>query len=91
MSKNGNAVLSSKGEYTMFSFADRTITFLTSKDLERYVAVKEWDHGYLVVKARYKSRPDEEEYIDLIPILKNLYMDSEKFLSPIKGVVIQYV
>ena len=28
----------------------------------------------------------EEEYIDLVPILKNLYFDADKFLSPIKGV-----
>ena len=90
MSKTGNAILSSNGEYTTFSFAGKTLTFLTSKDLERYLSVKEWDHGYLVVTAKYKSRPIEEEYIDLLPILHNLYMDSEQFLAPIKGVNIQY-
>ena len=91
MNEAGNAVLSSSGEYTTFSFAGRTLTFLTSKDLERYLSVKEWDNGYLVVTAKYKSRPVEEEYIDLLPILRNLYMDSESFLSPIKGVKIHYV
>ena len=91
MLDTGNAILSSHGEYTTFSFAGRTLTFLTSKDLDRYVSVKEWDHGYLVVTAKYKSRPEEEEYIDLLPILQNLYMDSDNFLAPIKGVNIQYV
>ena len=28
----------------------------------------------------------EEEYIDLVPILQNLYFDADKFLEPIKGV-----
>ena len=91
MTETGNAVLSSSGEYTTFSYAGKTLTFLTGRDLDRYLSVKEWDHGYLVVTAKYKSRPEEEEYIDLLPILQNLYMDPESFLSPIKGVSIQYV
>lgn len=85
------AILSNRGAYTTFSFRDRTLTFLTSKDLDRYLKVKEWDHGYLVVDARYKNRADEEEYIDLIPILENLYMNVNEFLDPIKEVIIQYV
>lgn len=89
MEKN-NAILSSSGEYTTFSFGGRTLTFLTSKELERYTRVKEWDNGYLVVMARFKSR-EEEDYIDLLPILKNLYMNAEEFLKPIKGVVIRYL
>lgn len=47
-----------------------------------------WDNGYLVVLTQYRSRPAEEEYIDLLPILSNLYMDPEAFLSPIKEVKI---
>lgn len=85
------AILSSQGEYSTFSFGGRTLTFLTSKDLIRYTGVVEWDHGYLVVTAQYRSRPEEEEYIDLIPILENLYMDTQQFLEPIKGVEIRYV
>lgn len=50
-----------------------------------------WDHGYLVVMAKYAHNQDEEEeYIDLIPILKNLYYDAHKFLTPIKKVRVQY-
>lgn len=87
------AILSSSGEYTTFSANGRTITFLTSKNLDRYTKVVEWDDGYIVVMCRMKSRPDEEreDYIDLIPILKNLYIDPVHFLSPIKEVSIQYV
>ncbi len=34
---------------------------------------------------------DEEEYIDLIPILENLYFDTNSFLKPIQKVRIEYV
>ena len=88
MTNSDCAILSSKGAYTSFSFRDTTITFLTSRDLDCHLKVLTWDHGYLVVLARYKSRPAEEEYIDLIPILTNLYMDPEVFLDPIKEVAI---
>ena len=84
------AVLSSNGEYTTFSYGGRTLTFMTSKDLDRYTEIKEWDNGYIVVMAKYKSKDECEEYIDLLPILKNLYMDAETFLKPIKRVVISY-
>ena len=37
-----------------------------------------------------KNNPiDEEEYIDLIPILQNLYINAEEFLKPITKVKIQ--
>ena len=59
--------------------------------LERYTKVKEWDNGYLVVAAKYKHKEEiEEEYIDLVPVLNNLYIDSDRFLEPIKEVRIQY-
>ncbi len=40
---NQTAYLSNRGEYTTFSVGDRTITFLTSKNLEKYIEVVEWD------------------------------------------------
>ena len=91
MDNSQQAVLSSHGEYTTFSSGGRTLTFLTSRDLDRYIKVLTWDHGYLEVRAKYKSRPDEEEYIDLLPILRNLRMDPNSFLDPIQEVTIQYV
>ena len=90
MAERSTAYLSNSGEYTTFTFGDRTLTFLTSKSLERYTSVKEWDNGYLVVMAKYTTRPtDEEEYIDLIPILENLHMNVDEFLNPIQQVEVR--
>jgi hypothetical protein len=41
--------------------------------------------------AKYKGHEEEEEYIDLVPILENLYFDVEEFLKPIQKVRIAYV
>ena len=51
--------------------------------------VLEWDNGYLVVSALYNGI-ETEDYIDLIPILKNLCIDPEEFLKNIKEVTIRY-
>ena len=41
----------------------------------------------MCIRDRYKQNAEpEEEYIDLVPILQNLYFDADKFLEPIKGV-----
>jgi len=41
--------------------------------------------------AKYEhNQKTEEEYIDLIPILKNLYINPQEFLSPIKSVEVKY-
>lgn len=84
------AVLNNSGNFTSFSFNGRNIRFRTSSALERYTKVLEWDHGYLVVMAKYKGLPAEEEYIDLVPILQNLYIDADAFLNPIRKVELQY-
>jgi hypothetical protein len=91
MSDN-RAILSSYDEYTTFTYNDRTITFLTGKNLYRYTSVKEWDDGYIVVMCKTKSRPtiEQEDYIDLIPILENLLIEPKSFLKPIKEVEICY-
>ena len=83
----GTAILSSSGNLTSFSYGDRCIRFKTSPRLERYTEVKEWDRGYIVCMAKYDSAGiAEEEYIDLVPILRNLYIDPADFLNPIKKV-----
>ena len=87
---NDYAILTSEGEYTIFEFNSDRIKFATSNRLERYTKILEWDHGYLVVNARYKGVGEVEEYIDLVPILENLYYDVDKFLEPIKEVRIEY-
>jgi len=40
------------------------------------------------VTAKYKNIGEVEEYIDLVPILDNLYYDVDEFLKPIKEVKI---
>ena len=85
------AKISVDGKYTVFSFRDQRIKFRTSTKLKKYLRVKKWDNGYLVVMAKYATRPtEEEEYIDLIPILENLYMNAEAFLRPIQQVEVRY-
>ena len=50
--------------------------------------VKTWENGYLVVMADYDGMGVTEEYIDLVPILQNLYITPETFLKDIKNVKI---
>ena len=87
---NNCATIKNEGEYTIFIFDNQKIRFMTSTKLERYTKIVEWDHGYLVVMAKYKGLDEIEEYIDLVPILKMLYYDVDKFLKPIKEVKIDY-
>ncbi len=86
------AFLSSEGEYSTFTFQDRKISFYTGKNLLRYSGVKEWDEGYLVVMCANKDDPyqEKEDYIDLLPILENLYIDPDSFLKDIREVEIKY-
>lgn len=84
------ATLSNEKGYTVFKFENYRIRFKAPYSLERYISVKEWDNGYLVVMAKYKHNEEcEEEYIDLIPILEDLYIVPEQFLKPIKEVKIE--
>ena len=92
MGKENCAVLSSYDKYTTFSFGGTTLTFRTCNNLDRYTKINLWDNGYLEVMAKYKHKKEEvEEYIDLDPILKNLFMNRDSFLKPIKNVRIEYV
>ncbi|MCD8118909.1 MAG: hypothetical protein LUE29_05415 [Lachnospiraceae bacterium] len=87
----GYATLSNKNQYTIFEYDQDTIVFLSPYSLEYYTDIKEWDHGYIVVMAKYRHNKDaEEEYIDLNPILESLYYDVEDFLKPIQGVKLKY-
>lgn len=89
--KKNEAILSSGGGYTAFSYGAYHIRFRAPYSLERYVDVVRWDDGYLVVLAKYSHNAEpEEEYIDLKPILAGLYIDAAAFLKPIKKVRIAY-
>lgn len=84
------ATLGKDKEFTVFKYGSHTIRFLAPHSLERYTAIKSWDQGYLVVMAKYKHNMEsEEEYIDLGPILKDLYYSPEAFLRPIKEVKLE--
>ncbi|KIP61942.1 hypothetical protein ST44_08465 [Prevotella pectinovora] len=82
------AVLSNQGDMTLFRYADYNIRFRTPSILKKYVDVKSWDDGYIVVMADYEGMGITEEYIDLVPILKNLYIKPETFLKNIQTVKI---
>lgn len=89
MQSEHTAILSNSGKYSMFSFNGLDIRFRTSPRLVKYVKIKEWDNGYLVVDADYSTLGIVEEYIDLSNILNELFIDKRSFLSPIKEVVIK--
>ena len=90
-STSHEAILSNAGGFTAFSYGGYNIRFRAPYSLERYVDVVRWDDGYLVVLAKYTHNAEpEEEYIDLKPILDDLYLDSSAFLKPIKSVRIAY-
>ena len=90
MGNDNLALLSNRDGFTVFQFGKHTIRFRAPYSLERYTEIKEWDNGYLVVMAKYSHNTEpEEEYIDLVPILKNLFFDVNEFLKPIKEVKIK--
>lgn len=85
------AYLSNRGRYISFSWQNRTIRFMGPRSLQHIDKIKEWDNGYLVVDAKYDHSTElVEDYIDLIPILENLYINPEVFLDPIKNVEVRY-
>ncbi len=88
--QSDTAILSHNGEFTSFKYAGEDIRFRTSAALQRYTSVKQWDNGYLVVMADYEGFGEVEDYIDLQPILKNLYMDPDAFLKNVRTVCINY-
>lgn len=88
---SNEAFLSSGDGYTSFRYGDYNVRFKAPYSLERYLSVKEWSNGYLVVIAKYKhSDKPTVEYIDLAPILDGLYIDKAEFLRPIKKVCVYY-
>ena len=90
MSVTQQATLSSEGNMTSFKYGNYNIRFRTPSRLKRYTEIKEWDNGYIVVTADYEGIGLTEEYIDLLPILKNLNINPQTFLKPIISVKIEY-
>ena len=84
------ALLSNDKNFTSFEYNGHNIRFRISTRLERYTEIIEWDHGYLVVMAKYEGNDEpEEEYIDLIAILENSYFNVDEFLKAIEKVRIK--
>jgi len=73
---------------TSFRCGDCNVRFRTPSILKRYTEIKEWDNGYIVVMADYEGMGITEEYIDLVPILKNLHINPDTFLQNITTVKI---
>ncbi len=88
--KDEYGILTSKDRYTKFSYLDYTVTFMTSKDLVRYVDVKSIDDGVLTVSCEGKIKKEYEDYIDLPYILTTLKMNPEIYLKGLKGVEVRY-
>lgn len=87
----GKAYLSNDNDMIKFQYGRRIVRFRGPYSLEYFDSIKEWDNGYMVVMAKYSHKQEpEEEYIDLVPILKNLYIDASQFLKPIKEVRLAY-
>ena len=85
------AFISNDDGFTIFKYDNYIIRFKAPYSLERYTDIVEWDNGYLVIMAKYAhNKESEEEYIDLVPILENLYIEPDVFLKPIKEVRIDY-
>lgn len=85
------AYLSCNNGYTYFKFGERVLKFRTSDRAIKYLTVKEWDpeYGYLVVDVLHDTLGTVEDYIDLLPMLDNLYIDAKKALIPIKRVEVE--
>ena len=86
----GVAFLSSNEEMSCFSYGGRNIRFRTSPRLTRYNKVLSWEKGFIEVLAQYGEKV-EEEYIDLVSILENLYIDPKSYLLPIRKVEVSNV
>ena len=84
------AVLSKDKDFIIFKYGNRIFLFKAPYSFFFFLAVKEWEDGYLVVLAKYAHNSEsEEEYIDLVPILENLYISPQEFLKPIKEVKLE--
>ncbi len=85
------AKLSNKEDYIEFACKQKNIIFKGPYSLEYFDKVKSWDHGYIVVDVKYANRDELiEDYIDLVPMLDRLYIDSDSFLEGIGDVEIVY-
>lgn len=86
---NDVAYLSNEGKYSFFRCGKYTFKFRTSERLVKYVAVKEWDDGYIVVDCLHEKLGVIEDYIDLAPMMDNLFLNADEIFTPIRKVEIE--
>ena len=58
------AFLSNKDGFTVFKYGNYVIRFKAPYSLEKYMEVKQWDDGYLVVMAKYHHNQEMEEVVE---------------------------
>ena len=85
---DGKAAIGCEGGYTVFTGGGLAIRFRAPYSLRRYIRVKEWDRGYLVVNTIAHSPEPVEKYIDLVLVLEDLYIDPADYLPRIREVVV---
>ena len=85
------AFLSNRDGFAIFSFNNIDLKFRISDRVIKFVKIKEWDAliGYIVVDCLHDTMGIVEDYIDLLPMLDDLYIDAKKFLKPIKEVEVK--
>ena len=85
------AFLSNRDGFAIFSFNNIDLKFRISDRVIKFVRIKEWDApiGYIVVDCLHDTMGIVEDYIDLLPMLDDLYIDAKKFLKPIKKVEVK--
>ena len=87
------AYLSNEGRYTIFEYNGTRQKIIAPEPLVKYLKINEFipEKGYIAVLTDYSCfKQPEEEYIDLIPTLKNLLIDADAFLKPIKKLKLRY-
>ena len=88
---HSTAYLSNKNDIISFTFNNIVVRFRGPYSLVRFEKIKEWDNGYIVVDAYYEHDSNPiEDYIDLNPILEDLYIDAENFLPMIQNLEVRY-
>lgn len=78
------AILTNIKDDVLYVNDNKMIKFKGPKGLQYIVGVKEWEKGYLVVKAKYGySEELLEDYIDLKFILDDLKIDSDLYFADV--------
>lgn len=86
--KTKTAYLSNNGSYSYFKVGKEVVKFITSPYLEKYVKIKEWDKGYLVVDIKLSTKDNiDEDYLDIESIFEEICLDTS-VLNEIEEVVI---